>query len=155
MFQAVLCNYLRRFQKLMFGYHIYIIIAGAQLMRGLGSLFYPFFKIGKKVYWFWEKCPDCVYLWNKFLIQNVVLRVFKRKNSKNFPCGALITFVLDEMFIEVSLFQEISSTLKNSSLHSCVSSKYFWNFLSLKPLPFTEKMVRYFMIFLLKVFHMF
>ena len=46
----------------------------------------------KKVPWFWKKCPDCVHPYVKFAIQNAVLKVSKRKNSKIFPCGA---FFLD------------------------------------------------------------
>ena len=34
-----------------------------------------------------KKDPDCVHLWVKFSIQNVVLRVSGRKNSKIFPGG--------------------------------------------------------------------
>ena len=40
-----------------------------------------FFKIEKKVPWFWKKCPDCVHL---RVNQNSVLRVSRRKNSKIF-----------------------------------------------------------------------
>ena len=35
---------------------------------------------------FGEKSPNCIHLWVKFSIQNVVLRISRRKNSKMFPC---------------------------------------------------------------------
>ena len=45
--------------------------------------------------------PDCVHLWVKFSIQNVVLQVYRRKNSKMFLCRASFSCVSHEMFIEV------------------------------------------------------
>ena len=53
--------------------------------EGGRGLPYPFLKISKML-WFWEKGPDCVHLWIKFSIQNVVLRVSRRKNSNMLPC---------------------------------------------------------------------
>ena len=47
-----------------------------------------FFEIWKKCPDFGKKGPDCVNLWVKFSIQNIVLRVSARKNSKMFPSGA-------------------------------------------------------------------
>ena len=47
---------------------------------------------------FGKKGPDCVHLWVKFPIQNLVLRVSRRKNSKMFPCGTSF-FVFDKMFM--------------------------------------------------------
>ena len=45
----------------------------------------------------WKKGPvfrkkglDCVHLWIKFSIQNVFLRVSRRKTAKYFPAGPLI-----------------------------------------------------------------
>ena len=55
---------------------------------GGGGLPCPFLKIKKSALILEKKCPDCVYPQVKFAIQNVVLRVSKRKNFKNFPCGA-------------------------------------------------------------------
>ena len=43
--------------------------------------------------------PDCVHPWVKFPIQNVVLRVSKRKNSKKFPCGAFLIKCLSSALI--------------------------------------------------------
>ena len=50
---------------------------------------------------FGKKGPGCVHLWVKFSIQNVVLRISRRKISKMFPCGASFSCIFDEMFIEV------------------------------------------------------
>ena len=40
------------------------------------------------LFWKPKKCPDCVHLWVKFSIQNVVLKLSRRKNSNILPCGA-------------------------------------------------------------------
>ena len=57
---------------------------GAQL-AGLG-LFFPFLKIEKNALILGKKGPDCVHFWVKFSIQNVILRISKRKKSKMFLC---------------------------------------------------------------------
>ena len=54
-------------------------------VRG-GGLPCPFWK-SKKVPWFWKKGPNCVHPWAKSSIQNIVLRVSRRKSSKIFPAG--------------------------------------------------------------------
>ena len=48
-----------------------------------------------------------------FPISNAALKVSKRKNSKMFLCGAFLLFVVNEMFIDVRLFQGTSRALKN------------------------------------------
>ena len=48
-----------------------------------------------------KKGPDCAHLWVKFSIDNVVLRVSRRKSAKIFPCGVLFSYVFHEMFITV------------------------------------------------------
>ena len=57
-----------------------------------GGLPCPFLKIKKSALILEKKCPDCVHPQVKFAIQNVVLRVSKRKNSKIFSC---VAFFLD------------------------------------------------------------
>ena len=47
----------------------------------------PFFENQNKCSDFAKKYPDCVHPYVKVAIQNVVLRVSKRKNSKIFPAG--------------------------------------------------------------------
>ena len=59
-------------------------------------------------------CPS----WVKFLILNVVLRVSRRKKPIFFPCGAFLSCVVDEMFIDVPWFRENSPALKNSWLRA-------------------------------------
>ena len=39
-----------------------------------------------------EKSPDSVDLFVKFFVQNVVLRIYRRKNSKMFPCKTFLRF---------------------------------------------------------------
>ena len=59
-------------------------LRGAQLgARGIAS---PALFEHQKKSDFWKKSPDCVHLWVKFFIQNVVLRVYGRK--KMFPWRA-------------------------------------------------------------------
>ena len=73
----------------------------------------PFFENKKKYSYFRKTSPDCVHLWIKFSIQNVVLGVSKRKNSKKmFPSETFFSCVFDEMLIEVPQFQETYPTLK-------------------------------------------
>ena len=68
-------------------------------------------RFGKKMPWL---CPS----WVKFLILNVVLRVSRRKKPIFF-CGAFLSCVVDEMFIDVPWFRENSPALKNSWLRTC------------------------------------
>ena len=65
-----------------------------------------------------KKCPDCVYLWIKCFIQNVVSRVSRRRNSNFFLTRSFISCALDEMFTDVSEFQETFPALKNFWLHA-------------------------------------
>ena len=71
-----------------------------------------------------KKCPDfgtedldCVHLFVKFSIQNVVLRVSRRKNSEMFLCGACFSSVFDEMFIEVPQFAVLLGPFLNILSH--------------------------------------
>ena len=76
-----------------------------------------------------KKCPNfgqkmlwlCPY-WIKLLILNVVLRVSRRKKPIFFPCGAFLSCVVDEMFIDVPWFRENSPALKDSWLRAWRSS---------------------------------
>ena len=52
-----------------------------------------------------------------FVIQNAVLRVSRKKNSRMFFCGAFLSCVVDKTFIEVPFFQESYPALKYSGLH--------------------------------------
>ena len=45
----------------------------------------------EKVPWFWKKSADCVHLWVKFPIQNVSLKVSRRKRYKMFLCWAIFS----------------------------------------------------------------
>ena len=59
---------------------------------GRGGLPWPSLKIKRSALILEKNCPHCIHPLVKFAIQNVVLKVSKRKNSKIFPCGA---FFLD------------------------------------------------------------
>ena len=84
-------------------------------------------------FWNPKKCPDfgkngpdCVHLWIKFTIYNVVLRVFRTKISKMFLCGASFLLFLTECLskcptstnpppsIYASIFNHIQSLLRHS-----------------------------------------
>ena len=60
----------------------------------------PFFKNRKTCPDFGKMRPDCIYLWVKFSIQNVVFRVSRKKTQNFFP-ACLFFCVFDEMFIKV------------------------------------------------------
>ena len=62
----------------------------------------PFFKNKKNCPDFRKKGPDWVHPYVQFIIQNVVLRVFKRKTPKFFPVGLFFSGIFNEMFIEVA-----------------------------------------------------
>ena len=59
--------------------------AGAQLVVEEGRPTLLFLKI-RKVSWIYKNGPGCVHFWVKFSVQNVVLRVSTRKNTKIFLC---------------------------------------------------------------------
>ena len=63
-------------------------LTGAQL-GGRGEASYALFKNRKKCPDFGKKGPDCVHLWVKFSIKNVVLRNLGEKNPKCLPAGTL------------------------------------------------------------------
>ena len=52
------------------------------------------------MHWSKKKCPDCVQLWAKFSIQNVVLNVYREENSKPFFCGAVFSCVFDNILLK-------------------------------------------------------
>ena len=56
--------------------------------------------------------------WLNFSFTMLFLRVFKKK-LQNISFEAFLSFVVDEMFIEVPIFQETSPALKNTWLRSC------------------------------------
>ena len=64
-----------------------LIISSAQLGGGRSSL--PFLKIEKSVLISEKKRLDCIHLWVKLSIQNVVLRRLRRKTPKFFPVAFL------------------------------------------------------------------
>ena len=71
-------------------FHLLLNISGAQLGRGVeGGLSCPFLKIKKIVLIFEKKAPDCDHLWVKFPIENVGLKVFKRKKLQHVSLRSL------------------------------------------------------------------
>ena len=50
---------------------------------------------------FGKKGPDCIHYWAKFSIQDIVLRLFKRKKVQNVSLRVLFFCVFDEILIEV------------------------------------------------------
>ena len=77
-------------------------------IRGIRKTYPALFENRKKCPNFGKKGPNCVHLSVKFSIQNVVLRVSRRKNSKIFPWGSLFSCAFDEMFIKVPYFHHLS-----------------------------------------------
>ena len=65
-----------------------------------GGLSCPFPKIRKNCPNFGGKCPDCGYLWVKFLIQNTIFQSFQAKNNGNFfPVGPFF------LVLQVNVYQ--------------------------------------------------
>ena len=81
--------------------------------RGFPCRFYK----SLKVPWFWKKRPDIANLWVKISIQNVVLRVSRRKNSKTFP---FFSRFLTKCLSKCPDFPKTSSALKNFWLRACL-----------------------------------
>ena len=77
---------------------------------------------------FWgKKCSDCLQLWVKLLIQNAVLTLSRRKNSKIFQYGPFLECVVDKIFTELLLFQNTyPNAQKNSWLRPCALLLLFW-----------------------------
>ena len=77
------------------------------------------------MFWFWEKDFDCVHLWVKFSMKNVVLRETERKTLKYFPEGK---YVFDKIFIHVPWFHNHHSppALKISGWVPAVRHYSFW-----------------------------
>ena len=82
---------------------------------------------------FGKKGPDLVHLSVKFSIQNIVLRVSRRKNSKMYPCRTLFPCVFDKTFEHVlntyksyidtllrTLFTHIETLLRHIQVYSCI-----------------------------------
>ena len=67
---------------------------------------------------FGKKGPDSINHWVKFSIQNVVLRVSRRKNSKMFLCGNCFSCVFDKMFTT-------PPAMKNFWLRICSQTSFF------------------------------
>ena len=100
------------FHKKEFMAHNFLFIfliknTGAPLAEGKGVQVCPaiIWKLIKMPY-FYEKWPDCFYLWFKS----------QRKISKIFPCVPFRLCVADHIFIEVLSLQETFLALKNSWL---------------------------------------
>ena len=85
--------------------YIYIINAySVTLLRGEGQAFPAIFWALKKVLLFWErKGPDCVHQWITFFVQNVVLRLIRRENSKMFSCRVFFSYVFGKNVYESAL----------------------------------------------------
>ena len=81
-----------------------------------------------------KKGPDCIHLWVKITIQNIVLRISRGKNSKMFPCRASFSCVFDEMFICLSKCPSFTTplpsslpALKNFWLRTCSQTFFLQN----------------------------
>ena len=75
-------------------------LTGAQL-GWRGEVYPALSENRKKGLDFWKKGLNCNHLWVNFSIQNVALRVSRRKNCKMFSCGASFSGVSDKIFLVV------------------------------------------------------
>ena len=84
----------------------------------------------KKVPWFWQKKgPHSVHLWSTYSIQNLILRVSKRKNSKIFLRACFFLVLYTNFLSKCPNSAKQSPVLKNFWLRICC------------PLPWQEKFV--------------
>ena len=83
----------------------------------------PFLKIekGERCPDFGKNSPDCFGLWVKFFVQNVVLRVSRKKISKMFRCGSSFSCVFD-MFLKCLSKWPIST---NPHITLCALKNFF------------------------------
>ena len=80
-------------------------LAGAQLGEGDGDRSpLPFFQNQKKRPDFRKKGPDCVHRYIKFAIQNIVVRVLKKKNFEILFYGAFLLEFLTKCLLECRNF---------------------------------------------------
>ena len=73
-----------------------------------GGLPCPFLKIERSALNLEKRNPDCVHLCVKFSIQNIILRVSRRKNSKMFHCRAFFLVFLCNGFRSALVSQNLS-----------------------------------------------
>ena len=84
-------------------------------MRGVSPAFFQ--KLEKSTLTL-EKMP---WLWSSWVLISHLkygFMSFQEKKTHIFPCGAFLSCVVDEMFIEMPWFQENSPALKNSWLRA-------------------------------------
>ena len=72
-----------------------VILTGVPLEGSGRGLPCPFLKIKKKYFDFGKKVPDCVHLWVKFSIQNVV----GEKSLRCFPAGPFLIVFLAKFLL--------------------------------------------------------
>ena len=79
----------------------------ATMGKGGGRSPLPFFENLKKCPDFGKKGPNCVHPWVESSIQNVILRVSRRKSSKTFPCGAIFLCFWRKVYRSVLIPQNL------------------------------------------------
>ena len=79
----------------------------ATIGKGGGRSPLPFFENLKKCPDFGKKGPNCVHPWVESSIQNVILRVSRRKSSKTFLCGAIFLCFWRKVYRSVLIPQNL------------------------------------------------
>ena len=104
-----------------------VTLTGVKLGRR-GEASTAFLKIKKEWLGFGKKCSDYIHHWVKFSIQNVVLRVYRRKNSKIFPLWIFFKCYLPKCFYRSALVLQTSphtTALQNLWLRTCNQALIF------------------------------
>ena len=130
LFKIIERNYLINFSNNIFSFTTLSILrflnqGGEEGRRG--GLFWPFLKNEKTCPDLGKNCPDsrkktlfvCIYGLNDHL----KYKNRWRKNTKIFPCRALLLYAVHEKFIKVPPFQKTSPVSKNSWLRPCKRRK--------------------------------
>ena len=88
--------------------------------QGRGEASPALFENRKNCLDFGKKGPGCVNLWVKFFIQNVVLSMSRKKNSKMFASGNSFSCVFDEKFMEVyeKFYKPFIKNIQSSDIFS-------------------------------------
>ena len=106
-----------------------LLYLSRRLWEKEGGLPYPFLKFEKSALILAKKGPHSVHLWSTYSIQNLILRVSKRKNSKIFLRACFFLVLYTNFLSKCPNSAKQSPVLKNFWLRICC------------PLPWQEKFV--------------
>ena len=96
-----------------------LLYLSRRLWEKEGGLPYPFLKFEKSALILAKKGPHSVHLWSTYSIQNLILRVSKRKNSKIFLRACFFLVLYTNFLSKCPNSAKQSPVLKNFWLRIC------------------------------------